>query len=101
MSKTVPELLRDAAEIFEERSALYGANYKRFGIIIRRFFPDGLKVDNADDWGRLALFVLCLMKLSRYAEMFSRGGHDDSLADLAVYSQMLMEVDREARGEES
>jgi hypothetical protein len=29
--------------------------------------------------------------------MFDRGGHDDSLDDMAVYSQILRKVDGEAR----
>lgn len=91
--KTVPEMLREAASTYEERNKLYGDNYKRFGAIMKALFPEPLCVVNGHDWNRLGVFVQIVSKVSRYAENFDRGGHDDSLLDMAVYGTMLRELD--------
>jgi hypothetical protein len=41
-----------------------------------------------------------MSKATRYAQNFERGGHEDSLIDNSVYTQMLREVDAmQARGD--
>lgn len=94
----VPEMLRDAAGIYEERNKLYGDNYKRFGGIMLLLFPDGLELKTPDDFNRYGVFVQIVSKVSRYAEQFTKGGHPDSLDDNAVYSMMLQELDQGANG---
>lgn len=91
----VPEMLRNAAKIYEERNKLYGDNYKRFGEIMNSLFPNGLTLHNVDDFNRFGVFVQVVSKITRYAENFTRGGHPDSLDDNAVYSMMLQELDYE------
>jgi len=91
----VPEMLRNAAKIYEERNKLYGDNYKRFGEIMHSLFPNGLTLHNVDDFNRFGVFVQVVSKITRYAENFTRGGHPDSLDDNAVYSMMLQELDYE------
>jgi len=93
----VPEFLRAAAGIYEERNVLYGDNYKRIGPIFELLFPNGIELKKADDFNRFAVFVQILGKVTRYAENFPHGGHEDSLDDNAVYSMMLKELDREAK----
>lgn len=93
----VPEMLREGADTYEERNALYGDNYKTFGILMCSIFPYGLSCRSADDFNRLGVLVQIVGKLGRYCEQFEAGGHDDSLLDLAVYSQMLRELDEEIR----
>lgn len=97
MIRSVPENLRHAANIFEERSKLYGDNYKRFGYIMVGFFPNGLDLKNPDDFCRMGLFTQIVSKMTRYAEQFENGGHVDSLDDTSVYSMMLQELDSIAR----
>lgn len=99
MSKFVPDALRAAAKIYEERNALYGDNYKHFGRVMEALFPDGLKFSllGPKDWNRLGVLVQIVGKLTRYCPNFFEGGHDDSLDDLAVYAMMLKELDEEAR----
>lgn len=97
--KTVPEMLREAAATYEERNKLYGDNYKSFGIVMASLFPLGIRLLSVDDFNRFGVLVQVVSKLTRYAENFGRGGHDDSLLDLAVYSQMLRELDEEARAQ--
>jgi hypothetical protein len=43
------------------------------------------------------VFVQIVGKLTRYAEQFTSGGHEDSLDDTAVYSMMMKELDLEAK----
>ena len=90
--------LRAKAEIYQERNALYGDNYKRFGPILSLMLAgQTLNVGNASDMNRLGILVQVVAKLTRYGENFNRGGHDDSLDDIAVYSMMLKELDTLAR----
>lgn len=92
----VTSQLENAASIFQQRYELYGDNYKRFGPIMAAMFPDGLTLNTADDFGRFGLFVQVMSKTTRYGNMFTSGGHVDSLDDISVYAQMLQEVDHEA-----
>jgi hypothetical protein len=102
---TVPDMLREAAGIYEERNKLYGDNYKRFGTIMAALFPDGIArragIGNAlgetmpEYFNRVGVLIQIISKLTRYCQNFDRGGHPDSLDDLAVYSMMLQELDRE------
>lgn len=94
---TVPEMLRECANVYEQRAMIYGDNYKWFGKIMSAMFASGLTLQTADDWNRVGLLVQKVYKLTRYAQNFSDGGHDDSLVDDSVYSQMLREVDNEIK----
>lgn len=92
--RTVPERLRAAADLFEERNAAYGGNYLLFGRVLHEMFPSGVTVDTPDAWRRVALVVHLMTKMTRYACNATRGeGHRDSLEDMSVYAQMLSECD--------
>lgn len=95
--KTVPERLRDAAKLFEERNKAYGGNYKNFGSVMSAMYPHGLEIRTAEEWTRLILQVHRVTKETRYATNFARGGHGDSLDDMAVYAIMAAETDELAR----
>ena len=90
--KTVPELLREAADTFEERSKLYGDNYKKFGHMMDALFPNGLTVKGPDAFNRLGIFIQVASKFTREAEQFDNTAHDDSLLDMSVYANMLREL---------
>ena len=92
---SVPEKLRALAKIHDERGGLYGDNYKYGGMILLGLFPEGLHLETEEEFNRFHLLVYMAGKLSRYARMLKRGGHRDSLDDLAVYSQLLAEYDEE------
>ena len=94
---TVPDMLRQSAETYEQRNKLYGDNYKRFGPIMALLFPNGIELTTDDDHNRFGVFVQIVSKLTRYAENFKAGGHDDSLLDMTVYATMLRELDRESK----
>ena len=89
----VAKSLRELGVIFDDRAAVYGDNYKHFGTVMIGMFPRGLTLRTADDFNRFSLFALSVVKQTRYAQMFERGGHRDSLDDSSVYNQMLAEVD--------
>jgi hypothetical protein len=93
----VPDQLRAKADLYAERNKLYGDNYKRFGAVMQLLFPKGVTLESVDDHNRFGIFVQIVAKVTRYAQNFEDGGHDDSLDDNAVYSMMLKELDTEAR----
>jgi hypothetical protein len=95
--KTVPEMLRDAAAIYEQRNAIYKDNYKRFGDIFVQLMPEGVTLQTPDDFNRFSLLVQVVAKMTRYGQNFVAGGHVDSLDDMVVYGMMLQEVDGEAK----
>jgi len=92
---TVPEMLYEAAKIYEKRAEVYGNSYRDFGPVMMALFPQGLDINTSDDWNHLGVLMHMITKLTRYAPNFHRG-HDDSLADLAVYATILRELDRES-----
>lgn len=91
--RTVPDRLRDAAHLFEERDRAYGGNYRSMGAVMAAMYPGGLRIQTAAEWTRLMLQVHRVTKETRYACNFQRGGHPDSLEDLCVYAQMANETD--------
>jgi hypothetical protein len=98
-TRDVPQRLRDAAELFEERNAQYGNNYMTMGEVMNAMYPDGLVIQGAEAWLRLMLQVHRVTKETRYACNFARGGHQDSLEDISVYAQMAAETDDQRRTE--
>lgn len=87
------ERLRKAAELADQRSAVYKDNFKRIGKLMMIHFPEGVTLKTEDDFIRYHLFVMGELKHSRYGTNFHNGGHEDSLMDEAVYSAMLAEYD--------
>lgn len=89
----VPQMLRDAAKIYEDRNKIYGDNYKHFGFVFKELFPKGLELKTPMDFNRIGILVQMVAKMTRYVANFNKGGHADSLDDLAVYTMMLRELD--------
>jgi hypothetical protein len=89
--------LADAARLFKERNAAYGSNYKKFGPVLEAVFPEGLHLKGREELGRMILFAHLFTKLTRYAMNIGKGGHEDSLDDMAVYAMMLAEHDEWCR----
>jgi hypothetical protein len=100
MTKSVPEALSELGELYWQRNALYGDNYKFFGKVLLGLFPNGLHLRTEEDFNRFGVFVQIVSKVSRYAQTFSDGGHGDSLDDTSVYAMMLRELDAIAAHEE-
>src|SRR5713101_1617508 len=92
---SVIEILKDAAKTFEERNATYGNNYLNAGKILADLFPKGLSLKTDADWMRMHILMLIVVKLTRYANNWSSGGHADSIHDAMVYSALLESIDEE------
>ena len=84
--------LREKAELFNSRSAVYGDTYKNFGKIMKPLVGE-VNLKSEIDFSRFGVLVQIVSKLARYCKNYSRGGHNDSLDDLAVYAMMLKELD--------
>lgn len=97
--KTADQFLTEAAETFKERNKIYGNNYLNVGGAMAALFPQGLMLKTSDDFNRFHIFVLGIVKLSRYAnnwcEVAGIVGHPDSIHDNTVYSAMLESIDDE------
>lgn len=87
------EALRQSAETYEERNALYGDNYHRHGEVMKALFPNGVILHSVSDHNRFGILTQKVSKLTRYCHNFETGGHDDSLLDDVTYTAMLRELD--------
>lgn len=94
---SVPDLLHVMALTYEERSKVYGDNYKLFGAVLLGLFPDGITLKTSEDFIKFGVLQNCITKMGRYAGHFARTkkGHIDSAHDLSVYAAMLEEVSHE------
>ena len=88
------EVLKAATNTFKERHDVYGDNYLVVGEVMKALFPSGIYLQDEDDHNRFHLFMLQIVKLTRYTQNWDNGGHEDSLLDLSVYAAMLVDVDR-------
>lgn len=89
------EILQDAASTFKERHEVYGDNWRTVGRVMKALFPKGVALNTEDDHNRFHILMLEVVKLTRYVENWSSGGHEDSQLDLSVYAAMLVQIDRE------
>lgn len=92
MTEYVPGKLERLADLYRERNASYGDNYKRIGLTLHSFLGTTV-LDSPADYARFANFLQLVGKVVRYGVQFQGGGHDDSLDDNAVYAMMQHELD--------
>lgn len=93
--KTADQFLTEAADTFKKRNAIYGNNYLNVGGALASLFPEGVTLKTADDFNRFHIFMLQVVKQSRYCNNWDKGGHQDSAHDSTVYSAMLESIDEE------
>lgn len=92
----VLQTFEGAARTYEERNKVYKDNFRTVGRLMKSLFPNGSpQLTNEDDFNRWHIFELIIVKLTRYAQNYSTGGHKDSLDDILVYVAMLQEIDSE------
>ena len=89
----VSDKLRGLAKLHDERQGLYGFDYLKVGSSLAGMFPEGITLNGPEDFTRFALLIHAHGKLLRYSSRFHDGGHEDSLDDLSVYSQLLSHAD--------
>jgi hypothetical protein len=91
-------LLHKMADLFAERNAVYKDNFRMVGKIMSAMFPGGLELKTPEDHNKFHLFMLAIVKLTRYAINYE-GGHKDSLEDMIVYLSMVAALDAEAEAQ--
>jgi hypothetical protein len=91
------QILEKSAETFRARNAVYGDNYLKVGKVMAALFPDGVTLRTVDDHNRFHIFMLAVVKLTRYVHNWDATGHADSCHDLTVYAAMLESIDEEIR----
>ena len=92
--KTTPDMLREAADVFEQKNKEYGNTYMIHGPVMVQLFKDSLlTLITEDDYARFAILEKIVDKIIRYSRNFEKGGHDDSLLDISVYCNILRELD--------
>lgn len=94
----VTEFLKRNAEIYAQRNAVYKDNYLMVGRIMKAMFPEGLTLVTEEDHNKFHLFMLAIVKLSRYAVNYDKG-HEPSVEDLIVYMAMVQSLDNKAAEE--
>ena len=87
----VEDILKKGADFFESRREEYGEEYLKTGKIRKAFFPNGIKLETEDDFYFFHLFDMVCMKLSRIAEHWENGQHEDSWNDIMIYAAMSLE----------
>lgn len=90
---SVPERIHALADLFADRNRSYGNSWHEIGAVMAALFPRGVTLNGPEDFGRFMNLQMIIGKVHRYVLNFERGGHVDSLDDLAVYAQMLQELD--------
>jgi hypothetical protein len=93
MESKAAQILAEAAKTFEERHKVYGNNYELVGKAMKAFFPDGVTLKTPEDHERFHIFMLMIVKLTRYVISWDKGGHQDSIHDCTVYGAMLEMID--------
>lgn len=92
-SSTVAKILAESGKTHSKRNAVYCNNYIHAGAALAAFFPDGITLLTPADHERMVIFNLIIVKLTRYAVMWNKGGHKDSIHDTIVYSAILEDID--------
>jgi hypothetical protein len=98
-SDRVVEFLEEAIQTRIERNAeysdgYYGGAYIQHGHVVKALFPHGTPAGiHPMDINRMMNLNIIIGKLVRYCANFEDGGHDDSMKDIAVYSQIQRELD--------
>lgn len=86
-------LLQNASRVMQERDQAYRGSDQLYAEVMAALFPDGVTLKTEADHHRFHIFMLAMVKVTRYARNWE-AGHDDSLTDLINYAAMLQAIDR-------
>lgn len=92
--KTAGELIAAGLETYKQKAEIYGDSYIRHGAVMQAMFPNGITIDNANDFARFIILNHKISKLCRYTKDF-HNPHQDSIHDDGVYSFILEELDQD------
>lgn len=87
--------LHSLADLFAERNAVYKDNFRMVGKLMVALFPKGITLVTEEDHNKFHLYMLKVVKMSRYAINYDQG-HVDSADDEIVYAAMVAALDDEA-----
>jgi hypothetical protein len=90
----VLKLLDEAKDLFTDRNAEYGNAYIEFGEKFFNFWGESVTLKDGEDFGRFTQLLNLYRKLDRYRRNFAKGGHADSMRDLAVEAKLLEHFDK-------
>lgn len=90
----IVESLNSLIKIRQERQGVYNGIENRRAEVITGLFGGYPEITNDLDLNRYGIYMKMVEKMIRYANNFYDGGHDDSLDDIAIFSQMLKEMDK-------
>jgi hypothetical protein len=90
----------DPGRIIEEMAATFaarGADYSPGDVpghevhaqLLQLLWPQGIDFPDIETANRFVLFNFILGKVVRYGLLLNKGGHQDSIHDIAVYSAIL------------
>jgi hypothetical protein len=90
----VVPIFEEAMKTYIERSKVYGpGGFEEHGKILLALFPSGLTLSTEEEFSRWVVFNNILTKVCRYAKHLNKGGHQDSIHDLGVYSFIMEDFD--------
>lgn len=89
------EILQRLVDLRKAKHAEYGRTPYVHGHVMAALFPDGLTLTTPADHARFGILTMQVSKICRYAQNFGKGGHPDSMDDLAVYAAMLNSMDQD------
>jgi hypothetical protein len=87
------DALKRVASILLSRDADYKGSDEMLAAVMSDLFPNGVTLATPEEHHRFHIFMLMIVKVTRYARNWE-GGHEDSLCDLAAYAGMLIALDR-------
>lgn len=96
-AKRVLDILQGAADVYQDRNAVYKDNFRMVGKTMEALFPEGRPpLVHAAEYDRWHIFELIIVKLTRYANNYDTP-HEDSLLDMLPYLGILGGLDQELR----
>ena len=104
--KFVLKNFEELKALYIERNARYKDNHKDAGKVFMTMFGE-MRITKDSEWGRLAIMFQIVGKMMRYRKMFYEvspqclknefESSQDCLRDIAVYANLLMELDNDER----
>jgi hypothetical protein len=91
---TLYDKLESALRTARERGPVYGHDGAEVtGRAMAKLFPEGVALRTDTDFARFLILNHIVGKISRYTKNFAKGGHQDSIHDIGVYSFILEDLD--------
>jgi hypothetical protein len=88
------DALQCVARLLLSRDKEYRGSDTMLARVMSELHPEGLALNTIEDYHRFHIWMLMIVKVTRYAKNWEKG-HEDSLRDLAAYSGMLIAIDRD------